>query len=148
MRRVQQVGEILRFGGVGLDSAIREFAILVVARHWNQAVEWGIHRRIAIEVGVPEEVCAAIGSRRRPGLLPKGFAGAFDVITELLHTTDLGDATFDRAIDELGEQGLVELATLVGYYSTLAMVMNIAHTPPPEGAPPLPPHGGTTWCSS
>jgi 4-carboxymuconolactone decarboxylase len=38
----------------------------------------------------------------------------------------------------LGETKVVEVVGTAGYYTTLAMTMNVARTPPPEGAPRLP----------
>ena len=46
MNRVQKLGEYLRFHNtMGLRNS--EFAVLVVARHWGQPIEWAIHRTIA-----------------------------------------------------------------------------------------------------
>ncbi|MEY2656294.1 MAG: hypothetical protein RLZZ395_36, partial [Pseudomonadota bacterium] len=51
MSRLQKVGEYLRFHHTaGLRNS--EFAVLVVARHWSQPVEWAIHRPIAEREGV------------------------------------------------------------------------------------------------
>jgi pimeloyl-ACP methyl ester carboxylesterase len=138
LRRAQRVGELLRFGDTSLDPATLEFTILVIARRWNQQVEWGIHRGLAAEAGVSDEACDAIGHGRPPVNLPPKLAVAYDTVTELLDTTDLSEPSFRRAVDEFGERGLVELVTAAGYYTTLAMVMNTAHAAPPEDVPALP----------
>jgi 4-carboxymuconolactone decarboxylase len=44
----------------------------------------------------------------------------------------VSDEAFARAADVLGEIALVELVVAMGYYTTLAMVMNLAATPPPD----------------
>ena len=64
----------------------------------------------------------------------------YDLCTELHHTRSVSDATYDRALKALGgEDKVVEAVTLQGYYALLAMVMNTARTPLPEGrTPPLP----------
>jgi 4-carboxymuconolactone decarboxylase len=50
----------------------------------------------------------------------------------------VSDATYARALARFGEPGIVEAASLAGYSSMLAMVMNIARTSPPAGTkPPL-----------
>ena len=65
MRRLQKVGEYLRYDNtVGLHNS--EFAVLVVARHWSQPVEWHIHKPIAMKAGVSEATCDAIAEGRRP----------------------------------------------------------------------------------
>jgi 4-carboxymuconolactone decarboxylase len=38
---------------------------------------------------------------------------------------DLDDQEYDTAVAVIGERALVELSTLVGYYSTLALQMRI-----------------------
>ena len=52
----------------------------------------------------------------------------------------VSDATFERARARFGEQGVVDLIGLNGYYTLLAMVMNAARTPAPaSSAAPLVP---------
>ena len=42
-------------------------------------------------------------------------------------------------MNKFGEQGVVDLLAVAGYYGLLALVMNVARTPVPEGpALPLP----------
>jgi 4-carboxymuconolactone decarboxylase len=50
------------------------------------------------------------------------------------------DATYARALAQFGEQGIVELLAIAGYYSMLALILNVARTPLPAGKEPqLPP---------
>jgi 4-carboxymuconolactone decarboxylase len=35
-------------------------------------------------------------------------------------------------VQEFGEQGVVDSLGLLGYFTTVSMVMNVAHTPPPK----------------
>jgi 4-carboxymuconolactone decarboxylase len=51
-----------------------------------------------------------------------------DVFIELHRTHAVSDATYEGAVREFGEQGVVDLVALFGYYTTLAMVMNVAQT--------------------
>ena len=54
---------------------------------------------------------------------------AFDFATELLNLNSVSDATFAEAKNTFGEVGVVELATLVGYFVMVSWVMNVARTP-------------------
>ena len=46
-------------------------------------------------------------------------------------------------MERFGEQGVVDLVALLGYFALVSMVLNVAHTPPERVAgvaelPPLP----------
>ena len=52
----------------------------------------------------------------------------------------MSDATYARALAEFGEQGIVEMVGLSGYYTLIAMVLNTARTPLlPDATPMLKP---------
>ena len=63
------------------------------------------------------------------------------LLTELLQNKSVSDPTYARLVGKFGEQGVVDAAAIVGYYSTLAMVMNVARSPgqPDSKAPKLAP---------
>lgn len=130
MGHAQRMGEYLRYRSA-LGLRLSELAILLVARHWSQPVEWAIHAPIARREGVAAETIAAIEQGERPMTLPEDEAVVFDFCTELQRTQQVSDACWSRAMQLLGEQGTVDLLGLVGYYTMLAMVMNAARTPVP-----------------
>jgi 4-carboxymuconolactone decarboxylase len=45
-------------------------------------------------------------------------------------------ATYARVLARFGEQGIIDLASVSGYYTFLAMVLNVARTALPKGAAP------------
>jgi 4-carboxymuconolactone decarboxylase len=139
MGHTQRMGEYLRYrSAVGLR--LSELAILVVARHWSQQVEWAIHAPIALREGIAADTIAAVARGERPTAIPGDEAAVFDFCSELSRDKAVSDATWARAIAGFGEQGTVDLIGLVGYYSLLAMLMNAARTEvPASAAPPLPP---------
>lgn len=135
--RVAKVGEYLRFESV-LDARIREFATCIAARHVTNQFEWLMHAPLAVKAGVPEAAIEAL----RAGARPKGLAAdeeaALDFATELLQRHGTSEPTYDAALSAFGEQGVVELATLVGYFVMVSWLMNVAHTPAQataQGAP-------------
>jgi len=132
MNRVQKVGEYLRFHNtVGLRNS--EFAVLIVARHWGQPVEWAIHRTIAEREGVLPETCDAISQGRRPDNMTADETLIHDTLEELRSNRCLSDVTYDRVRQRFGEQGVIDMVAHYGYYSLLAMTMNVARTALPEG---------------
>lgn len=137
MDQLQQVGSHLRYEGA-LPRDVFELTVLMVARAWDQQFEWGYHHRLAIAAGVMPATAAEIAAGDVPAQLPDGQAAAYDFVTELQRDRQVSDRTWDIAMGRFGDQGVIELITTVGYYTTLAMVMNAAHTPAPnDGSPQL-----------
>lgn len=128
MGHVQRLGEHLRYRSA-IGVRLTELAILVTAHEWQQAVEWAIHAPIAQREGVRPAVIAAIARGERPAVLAEDEAAVYDVCIELHRQRSISDATWATAIKRLGEQGLVDLIGVNGYYALLAMVMNAARTP-------------------
>ena len=121
-----------------LDQRLTELAILVTARHWTQQYEWNAHAPAALKAGLAPEIVAAIGEGRRPDRMADDEAVLYELLTELQRNHAVSDATYARALAKFGEPGIVEAASLAGYYSMLAMVMNTARTSLPAGTkPPL-----------
>jgi 4-carboxymuconolactone decarboxylase len=139
MRRVQKVGEYVRYI-CPLDKRINEFAAIIAARHWSQQFEWWAHYRQAIEAGLKREIADAVGEGRRPVGMAEDEEIVYDLLTEVLTNKGASDATYARAVAKFGEQGVIDVLGVAGYYALLAMVMNVARTAVPEGSPlPLSP---------
>ena len=133
MTRLQKVGEHLRFSSP-LDRRLFEMTILYVSRWWDQDFEWSYHHPLALEAGLDRAIADAIGKGRRPEAMDPAAAALWDLLDELHRTRQVGDATYARALAELGDAGVVEVVGAAGYYTTLAMVMNVARTPVPGGS--------------
>ena len=132
MDRLQKVGEYLRFRS-SLEPRISEFVMCVVSRQWTQQFEWAVHAPLAVRSGVNAETIAALSHGRRPPAMAKDEAIAYDFCTELERNRGVSEATYRQTVDQFGERGLVDLLGLVGYFTTVSMVMNVAHTPAPKG---------------
>jgi 4-carboxymuconolactone decarboxylase len=138
LENAQRMGEYLRYRSA-IGVRLSELAILVTARQWNQKVEWAIHAPIAAQVGVPASVINAIARRERPEGMLVDEAVVHDFCIELHQNKEVSDHTYADAVALFGEQGVVDLMGLNGYYTFLAMVMNTARTAVPvSSAMPLP----------
>jgi 4-carboxymuconolactone decarboxylase len=127
---VAHVGETLRYRGT-LDAALREWTICVVSRELSNVFEWDMHLPLAVAAGVPADALAAVADgRQSPGSLRTDLALSRQLAQELTSQHRVADATYARAIAEWGEAKLVELLTLVGYFSMVCWLMNVARTPP------------------
>ena len=135
MNRVRAIGDYLRFGG-GLDARLREFVILITARQWSQQYEWYAHHAIAMEAGLSPAVAQAIADGRRPEGMRPDEALLYDFCQELHTRKSVTDDTYAKAVSAFGEQGVIDVVGLSGYYTMLAMVLNTARTPLPAGRQP------------
>ncbi len=139
MSRLQKVGEYLRFDSA-LAPEITEFATLLVSRWWSQQFEWAVHVPLARQAGVSEETIEALRDARRPPSMSAAQALVHDFLSELTNTKGVSQSTYDATLALLGEQGLIDLVGILGYFSWMSMVLNVAHTPArvPDRAEPLP----------
>ena len=139
MSRLQKTGEYLRYNSK-LGSRLNEFVILVTARLWTQQFEWVTHEPLALKAGVKREIIDAVRAGRRPAGMDADQEIAYDFLMELHHNQSVSDETYGRTVGKFGEQGVIDLVGVTGYYSMLAMIMNVARTPlPPGEQPPLAP---------
>jgi 4-carboxymuconolactone decarboxylase len=132
--RVAKMGEYLRFESV-LDARVRELVTCAVARHVGNQFEWTMHAPLALKAGVAASAIEALRAGARPRELRPDEETALDFTRELLHTHGSSDPTYAAALQAFGEQGVVELATLVGYFAMVSWVMNVARTPAQASAP-------------
>jgi 4-carboxymuconolactone decarboxylase len=139
MSPLQKVGEYLRFR-CQLDRRIAEMATLIAARHWTQNYEWSAHHPLALKAGLKADIAQAIADGRRPTGMAQDEEIVYDTLTEALQNKSVSDATYARAVKQFGEQNLVDLLAIAGYYALLGMLMNVARTPLPEGKQPGMPH--------
>jgi 4-carboxymuconolactone decarboxylase len=138
MEYAQRMGEYLRYRSA-IGVRLSELAILVTAREWNQQVEWAIHAPIAAQMGIPPGTINAIARREKPEGMLVDEAVVYEFCIELHRDKQVSDRTYGEALALFGEQGVVDLMGLNGYYTLLAMVMNTARTAvPPSSASPLP----------
>ena len=138
MDHAQRMGEYLRYrSSIGLR--LSELAICITARQWSQQVEWAIHAPIAEREGIAPEALADLAQGRRPRALRDDESVLYDFCTELHQNRTVSDATWSAAKALWGEQGVVDLIGVNGYYTLLSMVMNSARTAVPAStAQPLP----------
>lgn len=135
MSRTQRVGEYLRFNS-SLPLRLNEFAILITARQWDAQVEWIIHQPLAVKAGLAPAVAADLAQGKRPTGMKDDEEIVYQFCKELHETKAVSDPTFKAAVDTFGERGVIDLIGLTGYYTMLAMVLNVAQQPLPGGVPP------------
>ena len=135
MLRAKAMGDYLRFKST-IPPKLNELAIMVTARNWGQSYEWHAHAPLAIKAGLDPLIAQAVAEGRRPAGLDKDEELILDYCTELHTNKSVSDATYARALARFGEQGIIDLTAVNGYYTFVAMILNVARTQLPPGATP------------
>jgi 4-carboxymuconolactone decarboxylase len=133
MSQARAMGDYLRYKSA-IGTTLSELAILVTAREWSQDYEWTVHYPIALKAGIKAEIADAVADGRRPAGMSDDEEIVYEFTTELLRTKRVSDRTFARADKRFGKQGVVDLTGIAGYYTLLAMELNVAqYAGPKEG---------------
>ena len=131
MNRLQKVGEYLRFQS-SLEQRISEFIMLIVSRQWTQQFEWFVHVPLGRKAGIAEDTIAALAEGRRPSAMGRDEEVAYDFCEEMLRNKGVSETTYRRTVASFGEHGMIDMIAVAGYFTTVSMVMNVTHSPPPE----------------
>ena len=122
-----------------LPHRLNEMAILLEARLWDAQYEWWAHEPLARKAGVPDAVIEDIRAGKRPAAMQPDEAIVYDVVTEILNKRQLSDETFAKAKQTLGEQQVVDLVAVTGFYVMVSAVVIAGRIEiPGGGAPPMP----------
>ena len=127
---LQALGSSVRYD-TGLDDRCREIAILIVAAHWQSDFERYAHEAVGRSVGLGEAELTAVRDDRHAVLAGREAVVA-RTVAALVRRSDLDEAEYREAVDQVGTAGLFELLTLVGYYATLALQLRVFRVPAPE----------------
>lgn len=130
--RWQRFGQVLRFETC-LPAHLNELAILVTARRWNSDLEWAIHAQDAARAGLPDKLTEAIRTGTTPDFgVDTASREIYDYARELLMKGDVSDPVHAAVTARWREVGVVELTSVIGYYSMVAMILNSQQVPLPE----------------
>jgi 4-carboxymuconolactone decarboxylase len=116
----------------------RELAIITAAREFDALVMWGAHVRLGLELGISQETVDVIGHRRPLDGVSDEERDVIRYVRELLQANRVSQEAFDALRERVGDQGIVDLTGLVGYYSFVASILNAFEIEPGEGFTPLP----------
>lgn len=133
MLRAKAMGDYLRFKS-SIPPRLNELAICITARQWGQNHEWQAHRPLAEKAGLKPDIAQAIAEGRRPSGMAADEECVYDFAMELHQNKSVSDATYARALAAFGEQGIIDLVAVNGYYTFNAMILNVARTSLPAGA--------------
>jgi len=137
--RLQAVGEFVRFK-TSIPQRLNELAILITAREWTSQYEWHAHHALAMKAGLDPKIAEAVAANKRPENMKEDEAAVYDFCIQLHRSKKVDDTNFKRVKALFGEQGVIDLVGVSGYYTAVSMTLNVAEVPVPDGKPlPLKP---------
>lgn len=137
MTVAREMGDYLRYKSA-IGTTLSELVILVTAREWGQDYEWAVHAPIALKQGIKQQIVDAIADGRRPAGMSADEELCYDFSVELHRTKRVSDTTYNRAVERFGKKGVVDLTAISGYYTFLAMSMNMSRYEGPADGLRLP----------
>jgi 4-carboxymuconolactone decarboxylase len=132
---LQELGAALRFR-TSFTKREREIATLVMAARLRSDYEWYAHERIGRQAGLSEAELTALRTGADPVLSDARERIIYEAARALTADGDLSAPMFAEAVASLGRGAVVELVTLVGYYSTLALQLRVFRVGVPDGETP------------
>ncbi len=116
----------------------QEISDRITSRHGDAQYSWNAHVGKAAGAGVSRESLQALAEHKDPGFTRRDEQAVYQLSTEILGEHFVSDATFTLALDELGEQGVVDLIGSLGNFSMLAMLLNTFQVDLQAVDPPFP----------
>jgi 4-carboxymuconolactone decarboxylase len=131
-RRCFDFLDYLRFR-TSVNKRLNEFAILIQARISNAQYEWWAHEIIARKAGLSDAVMDDLRACRRPTNMQADEALVYDYCVQLSLNHRVPDALWQKAVDAMGEQAVVDLTVLSGTYVMVSMLLNATQVGIPNG---------------
>lgn len=136
--RAQALGRYCRYDS-SIPPRLSELAILLIGRHWLAEYEWAAHKPFALEAGLSMDVINAIRDGLEPDFINRDEALIYAFMNQLHEQRTIDDALYADLAQEIGQEGLVDLVGIAGYYTLISMTIKVFEVPPPNGvAPELP----------
>ena len=117
-----------------LSPRLSETAILATAHFWKAHYEWFAHAPQAEKAGVKPKTIKDIQAGRATKTAAKDELAIIEFVKELYKTRRVSDKTYKRVHAFLGDQGVVELAGICGYYALISMTLNVFRAQIPDDA--------------
>lgn len=129
---VQQLGAALRYG-TSLPADLLEVAILTVGGEWRANFEFWAHARLGAAAGIPQAAIDSIRDGQTPQFDDPRHTAVYAFGRELIETKRVSDARYDALKDLVGERGVFEIASVMGYYALVSIALNTFSVDLPPG---------------
>lgn len=134
--RMRPVNQYLRFE-TALGRRLTELAILVTARELDNQFEWTAHEPAALAEGLGQDIIDVVKHRRPADGVGAEESAIVAFGREVFRDRKVSSATFARAVELFGHEGVVNLAALMGNYAMTAVMLNAVDQQLHPDRPPL-----------
>ena len=110
----------------GLDPRLVELAILVTAREMDSEYVWTAHEPAAQKAGLAQEIIDTVKYRRPLTTLGEKEAVIVQLGRDAISKHKVSSETFARAVRLFGNQGVVNIVSLMGDYAATTMLLNVS----------------------
>jgi 4-carboxymuconolactone decarboxylase len=110
----------------GLEPRLVELAILVTAREMDCAYVWTAHEPAAQKAGLQQSIIDAVKYRRPLTSVGEKEAVIVQLGRDSIGKHKVGSDTFARAVKLFGNQGVVDIVSLIGDYAATTILANVA----------------------
>ncbi len=133
VEKANEFGNHLR-EGTDVPRKLSELAILVTARSWNARYEWFAHEEAAAKFGLDRNIIEAIRAEKTPDFQDPQEECVYKVTAELHRDKAVSDQTYGEAVAAMGEDQIIDLVAIIGFYTMVAITLNAFNAPLPDGA--------------
>ncbi len=121
---IQALGAFCRYR-TGFPPHLSELMVLITATHWGAEYEFAVHVPEARKAGITEDAIAALRDGNAPKLEDPDSKLVYEFATAFYSNRDVPESLFKEAVARFGRPRVVEFAGVLGYYSMLAVLLQI-----------------------
>ncbi|MEM7322213.1 MAG: carboxymuconolactone decarboxylase family protein [Actinomycetota bacterium] len=135
-KRISALGAKIRFEN-SVDNRLLELAICTVGAHWRSNFEFWAHGRMAVDAGIDQAVIDALAAGETPTFAHDDEACVYDFAKQLVTSGRVDADRFAATHAIVGEPGIFDLISGIGYYCLISLTLNALEVPLPPGETPI-----------
>lgn len=106
-----------------IPARLVEMVVVMLGNHWRLQHMVKMHAPKALAAGLSESVVSALKELREPEFVNEDEKVVYAVVKQITEKKVLEQALYDRAVALFGQEGVVDLAGAIGYYSVTATTL-------------------------
>jgi len=116
-------------GHYSLTEREREIAVIIINSKWHSAYPTAAHERRGKEVGLPADKVETMLSGMPTSFEDEREQIVYEMAICLTNSRWASKGLYDRAVKALGHVGIIDVITLMGYYTSVSMTLAFYEVP-------------------